>query len=609
MLAFNDRAADQLGYSRSEFERLRLADIDAQRDPNEVKARIASVLTEGEARFPTRARTKAGALRNMLVSSSPVEIEGQKRLLSVLQDETERLEVTEALRESEELFRAAFETSPDSINLNRLRDGIYVAVNQGFTRILGWTKAEVVGRSSLSLQIWKDPADRARLVEQLTANGFVENFEAEFRAKDGRVLFGLMSARLLWVRGEQLLLNITRDISSWKRAEAERTSLQNRLQEAAKLEAIGQLAGGVAHDFNNLLTIILSCAEAALSDLEEGNPPSAAELEEISAAGLRARDLTRQLLAVARRQVISPVAMELNTVVSGCERLLRRLLGEGIELAVTCQPDLWPVRCDPGQLEQIIMNLAVNARDAMPDGGRISIETSNLTEEEPESPAKPKAAPRELVRLLVKDTGTGMSAAVKERIFEPFFTTKGPGRGSGLGLATVYGIVKQSGGSIRVETVEGKGTVFDVRFPRTHQPIDQGPPSPSPTRRSGTERVLLVEDDDGVREVTTRALRDGGYDVRVAESATRAIEMAKAGARFDLLVTDVVMPQIDGRTVAAALRERIPGLRVLFISGHAERVLTHGGILEPGIEFLSKPFTPSSLLTKVREMLDVQPST
>jgi PAS domain S-box-containing protein len=509
------------------------------------------------------------------------------------------------LRESEERFRVAFRTSPDSININRLDDGVFVAVNEGFTRMTGWSEAEVLGRSSLDVPVWEDPADRARLVAGLKKDGCVRNLEAVFRRKDGSLLSGLMSARLIGLRGEPYLLSITRDISDWKRAEEEREGLKAGLHQAAKMEAIGQLAGGVAHDFNNLLTVILSGAEALEHDLAGGSQAEREIVDEIGAAGRRARDLTRQLLAFARRQVIAPVPLDLNTLVRDSERLLRRVLGEDVALVATLQPALWPVRCDPGQIEQVVLNLAVNARDAMPAGGRLTIETSNYDVAEMHRALFPGIEPGPYVRLAVHDSGTGMSPEVKGHVFEPFFTTKPVGKGTGLGLATVYGIVNQSGGFIRVESEPGYGTSFEVLFPRIAEvagPVE--PPAPVSTGH-GTETVLVVEDDPQVRAVTVRSLRAGGYLVLAASDGREALELgAQAKGLLRLVVTDVVMPGLDGRALADELRRHHPELRVLYVSGHAEEAIVKRGVLDPGIEFLPKPFTASSLLARVRAVLD-----
>ncbi len=513
----------------------------------------------------------------------------------------------QAIRESEERFRVAFHTSPDSVNINRLEDGVFVAVNDGFTQMTGWSMGEVLGRSSLELQVWDDPADRARLVAGLKKDGYVRNLEARFRRKDGTILSGLMSARLIRLRGEQYLLSITRDVSDWKRAEEERDRLKSGLFHAAKMEAIGQLAGGVAHDFNNLLTVILSGAEELKHHLAKGSPLDPEVVEEIVSAGARARDLTRQLLAFARRQVFTPIPLDLNALILGAEKLLRRVLGEDIELVTNLQPVLWPVRCDPGQLEQVILNLAVNARDAMPNGGKLTIETSDQDITELQTSIYPGINPGPHVRLAVHDSGVGMAHDVKAHLFEPFFTTKPLGKGTGLGLATVHGIVKQSGGHIRVETEPSYGTTFEILFPRIMEAASAEQPAEEETRKAearGGATVLLVEDDSHVRSATARALISGGYALLQASNGLQAVEMlAGHKGRLDLLVTDVMMPGVDGSKLAEAVRRAFPQVRVLFVSGHAHEVLGQRGMLDEGVDLLPKPYTSASLLERVRAAL------
>jgi len=388
-------------------------------------------------------------------------------------------------------------------------------------------------------------------------------------------------------------------------AEAGKTSAEEQFRQAQKLESVGRLAGGIAHDFNNLLTVILSGAEALKHDLGEGVSPDPEIVEEIGAAGARARDLTQQLLAFARRQVIAPVPFDLNALVRSSENLLRRVLGEDVELGTTLQPALWPARCDPGQIEQVVLNLAVNARDAMPRGGKLTIETSNLDVDETHRALFTGIQPGPYVRLAIHDSGIGMSPEVQARAFEPFFTTKPVGQGTGLGLATVYGIVNQSGGFIRVESEPGHGSTFELLFPRILEAAVAKAPPGSITTRHGTETVLVVEDDPRVREVTVRSLRAGGYLVRVASDGREALDVgARERGSLHLLVTDVVMPGLDGRAVADELRRHHPALRVLYVSGHAEEAIVKRGVLEPGIDLLPKPFTASSLLTRVRAVLD-----
>jgi PAS domain S-box-containing protein len=520
--------------------------------------------------------------------------------------EFERLlsERTEHLRESEERFRIAFQTSPDAINLTRLTDGTYVAVNEGFLRLTGYTEEEVVGRSALTLGIWDDPADRARLVAAVQRDGFMENLEARFRGKDGRVIIGLMSARRIELQGQPHLLTITRDVGAWKAAEAERDRLQLQFQQAQRLEGIGRLAGGVAHDFNNLLTVIIGCLES-LREQVGATPALREDLDQITAAAGRARDLTRQLLAFARKQVIAPVPLDLAEVVRDSERLLQRVVGEDVTLSVETEPGLWPVLCDPAQLEQVILNLVVNARDAMPAGGTLSIAARNA---EVELLLDPQTGERRLgrwVRLSVRDSGTGMTPEVQAHLFEPFFTTKPSGKGTGLGLATVHGIVAQNGGYIEVESAPGRGTTFDVFLPRAADPPAAPRPGAAPrTTTSCGETLLVIEDDPLVRNVTVRALRGAGYQVLVAGTGAEALSLlAQHEGPLDLVVTDVIMPGLTGPQVVDELRRTRPGLRALFVSGYAQDAIAQRGGLPDGVELLPKPFTSTSLLARVAALL------
>jgi CheY-like chemotaxis protein len=337
-------------------------------------------------------------------------------------------------------------------------------------------------------------------------------------------------------------------------------------------------------------------------DLASGRPVDAEDVDGIGAAGERARDLTRQLLTFARRQLVAPDVIDLNELVRGSEKLLRRVLGEDVVLATGLQPGLWPVRCDPAQLEQVIMNLAVNARDAMPEGGHLTLETANV--DVGASPPLPAMAPGPWVRLSVRDSGSGMVPEVKAHIFEPFFTTKPEGRGTGLGLSTVYGIVRQGGGHIHVESDPSDGTTFDIFLPRCVEEALGRSETPQVVGRAGTGTVLLVEDDDGVRGVAARALREGGFQVLAAAGAGEAMELAaRSPGPVDILVTDLVMPGVNGKALAEELRRRRPTVRVLFVSGYADDILGRHGVLEPGVAFLAKPFTPEVLVRKVGAVL------
>jgi len=386
------------------------------------------------------------------------------------------------------------------------------------------------------------------------------------------------------------------------------TQTQDQLVQAQKMEAIGQLAGGVAHDFNNLLTVISGRSLLTLSALPAGDPHRR-NLELIQTTAERAAALTRQLLAFSRKQVLQPKVLELNTVVSGLMPMLRRLIGEHIEFVAVAAPDLGRVKADPSQLEQVILNLAVNGRDAMPDGGKLTIETANVELDDAYARGHAGVASARYVRLAVSDTGHGMDAATQARIFEPFFTTKEQGKGTGLGLATVHGIVQQSGGHIWVYSEPGQGSTFKIYLPRVGEAAEAGGPAPAlaPPAR-GSETVLLVEDDEEVRALARETLEGNGYAVLPAASAAEALRLAGGGSRrLHLLVTDVVMPRLSGRGLAERLALDDPGLRVLYISGYTDDAIVRHGVLEEGTAFLQKPFTPETLLRKVREVLDEAP--
>jgi PAS domain S-box-containing protein len=512
--------------------------------------------------------------------------------------------------ESEALLRALTAAIPDPVFLKGL-DGRWTFANPATLEVIGKSKHEVLGRTDE--EIYADRAIGAALMEtdrRIMATGRGEVVEeripgpgglrtflstkAPYRDPDGRIVGVIGSAR---------------DITERKRAEAELLAAEERFQQAQKLESVGRLAGGVAHDFNNLLTVILGASDVLAEDLRDGRPPAPDDVAQIRAAGERARELTGQLLAVARRQVVAPVALDLGAALRERERLLRRVLGEDVQLTVELDPALWRVRCDPGQLEQVILNLAVNARDAMPRGGRLALRTANRPVDGALAAREPGLRVGDWACLAVEDTGTGLSPEAQAHLFEPFFTTKAKGSGTGLGLATVHGVVAQAGGFLRVQSVPGQGTTFEVYLPRLEgeAPAPAARPPTAPGRRAagGSELVLAIEDEPLVREITARALRAGGYQVAVASGGAEALEVAaRLPGPLRLLVTDVVMPGMDGRTLADELRRRHPALKVLFVSGYTQDVISHRGVLDEGVEFLPKPFTPAALLERVRAVLD-----
>jgi len=398
---------------------------------------------------------------------------------------------------------------------------------------------------------------------------------------------------------------LIQEIAERERAEEELRNTEVQLRQAQKMEAIGQLTGGIAHDFNNMLTVILGYSELLLKSLLP-DAPLRDEVEQVKEAGERASLLTKQLLAFSRKQVLQPRVLDLNAVLNNMDRMLQRLIGEDIALVTVPAPGLWRVHADPGQIEQVIMNLAVNARDAMPNGGKLTIETANVDLDAAYVRQHPgsKAGPH--VMLAVSDTGCGMDAATQAHIFEPFFSTKEPGKGTGLGLSTVYGIVKQSGGYVWVYSEVGRGTAFKIYLPRIEDAVETVEPGVAPARTvRGSETILLAEDDNRVRALIRSTLQANGYTVLEAHHGKHAIQVCEQHAGpIHLLVTDVVMPEMSGRELAERLKPSHPNIKVLFMSGYTDKAIVHNGELDPGIAFLQKPFTPDVLARKVREVLD-----
>jgi two-component system, cell cycle sensor histidine kinase and response regulator CckA len=513
-------------------------------------------------------------------------------------DVTESKRADDELAASEERFRKAFNASPEPMTISRWPEGRYVDCNESFLRITGYRREEVIGRTDTEVRFWPKPEDRTRCMRLLEEHARAIELEVIFGAKSGEERTGLFSAEVIEIRGEQCVLAVMKDVT-------ERRSLEEQLRLSQKMEAVGQLAGGVAHDFNNLLTVILGYGSLLLKDLVPEDPRRA-PLEGINQAADRAAALTQQLLAFSRRQVLAPRLLDLNAVVADMDKMLRRLIGEHIELSTVLAPELGLVKADPGQIEQVIMNLIVNARDAMPVGGKLTIETAHVELDEACARRRTVGTPGPYVLLAVSDTGHGMDEDTRARVFEPFFTTKEKGKGTGLGLAVVYGIVKQSGGSVWVYSEPGIGTTFKVYLPKV-ETASEKPEATTANKRSrrGTETVLLVEDEAAVRSLLRDILESNGYVVLEASRAVEALEASQQhGGPIQLLLTDVVMPDVSGRKLADRLRTSRPEAKVLYMSGYTDTAIVQHGLLEPGVAFLQKPFTPDALSRKVREVLD-----
>ena len=515
-------------------------------------------------------------------------------------DITPRMRAEEALRASEDRYRSLVELAGSVIAVVG-PDGRIIEFNRAAESFFGLTREDALGHNFLSLCVPEDQRSQVlRDFARIRGGEAVRERESVLPAADGtRRSFLWNATRLLDGTRSAGILIIGQDISELRR-------LETQLLLSQRMEGIGRLAGGIAHDFNNLLTAILGHAEMARTDVAEGDPAQS-NIAEITRAAQRAADLTRQLLAFARRQIIEPKIVDLNSLVLNVDKMLRRLLGEDVELVTVPDPSLWRVRIDPGQFEQVLVNLAVNARDAMPGGGRLLIETSNVFLDADFARHHATVQPGPHVLLSVTDTGTGMDQEVLAHIFEPFFTTKEVGKGTGLGLATCYGIVKQNRGSIWVYSEKGIGTTFKIYLPRAEAPVEtvEAPAYRPVSEVHGTETVLLVEDETLVRDLAADALRRHGYQVLAAPSGPEALQIAEQAVHpFAVLVTDVVMPQMGGQQLAEELLATRPDLKVLFISGYTDSSLLRESSLGSSMTLLQKPFTPAQLVQKVREMLD-----
>ncbi|QJX00504.1 PAS domain S-box protein [Frigoriglobus tundricola] len=484
----------------------------------------------------------------------------------------------------------------DSVVVTDL-SGVVTYWNDGATRLFGWTAAEMIGRPYLDRFPEPVRAEVGRQIRERTGSEWSGEYE-DWRKDGSRVWVNARVRRFDRPEGAAAgVLKLSHDITERKRLEAQ-------FMQAQKMEAVGQLAGGVAHDFNNLLTVINGYVGMLLADRRPDDPDRAA-LAAVRDAGDRAAALTSQLLAFSRKAIVAPRVLNLNDVVAQSDKLLRRLLGEDILISTDPTPTACWIEADPNQIDQVILNLAVNARDAMPTGGRLTVAT-RCTVLPAGDAAEPGACPSgRYVELAVRDTGCGIPDDIKSRLFDPFFTTKGPGKGTGLGLAVVHGVVKQAGGLVLVESAVGAGTTFRLLFPETAAPAVKTGSGPVPPARRGTETVLLVEDEEAVRRICRIGLESQGYVVLAAGSGRDAIEVLRGHhGPIDLVVTDVVMPEMSGRELAEAVRKVKPGVRVLYMSGYTDDAIVRHGVREAQDAFLQKPFSPLGLARKVRAVLD-----
>jgi PAS domain S-box-containing protein len=558
---------------------------------NAVAGRTAGVLEV------FRFRHKDGSWRTLeAVLSDLRDTPAVRGIVVNCRDITERKAAEEALRQSEAEHRGLIERLPLGI-YRTTREGRLLTANAAFARMLGYEGPEAL-QCVDARETYANPEDRTRLLEALAQRDDVAT-EAQLKRKDGTpVVVRLNVHAVRGSRGEiECIEGLAEDVT-------EQRNLEAQFRQAQRLEAVGRLAGGVAHDFNNILTAITGYSELLLGELA-ADDPTRADIEEIRAAAQRAAALTRQLLAFSRKQVLEVKVLDLNAVVRTLDRMLQRLIGEDVRLELALSEELGAVRADPAQMEQVIMNLAVNARDAMPTGGRLTIETGDVVLDRAYARTHRGAEPGRYVMLALSDTGIGMDEETQAHLFEPFYTTKEQGKGTGLGLATVYGIVKQSGGYVWVYSELGRGTTFKVYLPRVDEPPDAVVRRSTLPAARGDETVLLAEDDAPVREALAQALEQKGYRLLRASDGQMALDLARGHpARIALLVTDLVMPGMTGRELALALLAERPDVRVIYMSGYADEAVVRHRVLERGLNYLQKPFAVEDLARKAREVLD-----
>ena len=600
---FNSDAYQKiLGYSAEELKNSSSMDQIHPDDRERVKAAAAEARRTGVGKnLEYRIRHKNGT---WLVLESTSSVIGDasgvpEKLVIVNRDITARKQASEALRLSEVSFRSVIENAPYGI-YRAQASGKLLLVNPALQKMLGYESQAELLQLNLTTDVYVDPLEQQRVNDLFSKQREFTDVQVDWKRKDGTPIkvrctgWFVKSA----IDGAAYFEVFAEDVT-------EKWLLERQLRMAQKMEAVGRLSGGIAHDFNNLLGVIIGYSQVLKRTLPPGTP-FLEHAEEIEKAGQRAASLTRQLLAFSRQQVLAPAVLNINSLISEMEKMLPRLIGEDIEIVIALDPAIGRVKADHGQLEQVVMNLAVNARDAMPDGGKVVITTSNVVLDDAWTRSHPGSKAGDFVMLSVADTGTGIDSETLAHIFEPFFTTKERGKGTGLGLATVYGVVKQSGGYVWVESALGKGTAFEIYLPRIEELVSVPEPvAPIVEAFRGAETILLVEDADALRKLTHMLLEQHGYRVLVAANGAAALQLVEQKPeRINLLLTDVIMPGLNGRALAGRLELLQPGLKILYMSGYTDDAIMDHGVLESGTHLLHKPFSEENLIRKVREVLD-----
>jgi hypothetical protein len=603
ILEANRRAEELLGCPREQIVGRFYEGFIASEDRGSLAADRATLLTEGATRVQDRRLLRTdGSVVSVDISASLIRNGDETIVLSILHDISERKRTEQRLLESEEQYRLLFDSNPHPMWVFDATTLAFLAVNDAAVQLYGFSRTEFLGMTIQEIRPAEELPRLLAYVETMPESLSVLLNPLKHRKKDGSIFDVVGASNPIEFHGKRARLVLANDVS-------ERTRLESQLLQAQKLEAVGRLAGGVAHDFNNLLGVITGYSGLLLKSLGPQHPASK-RVEQIQMAAERAAALTRQLLAFSRKQVLQPRVLDLDEIAASVERMLLRVIAANIQLVRRPGAGLGRIRADPGQIEQVLMNLVLNARDAMPKGGVVVVETANVdlgneyAREHPEVHAGP------FVMLSVSDNGDGMDAETRAHIFEPFFTTKDEGKGTGLGLATVFGIVQQSGGSITVESQPGAGTTFRICFPRVEDALSRSAPvAAEGLPPGGSETILLVEDAESLRVMIREMLEGAGYTVLESSDPEEALpRVDTVGAPVRLLLTDVVMPRMSGPDLAKSVRLVRPEIKVLFMSGYTDEAMSLHGALAAGIQFIQKPFLADALLRKVREALDEMPS-
>jgi len=603
VLAANKAMTEITGYSLEEFAQINLRDTYVNIEDR--KKLLEKIEREGSAEgFEVQLKRKGGETYWASITVRPIKYNGKDAFLTFVFDVTERRNAEEALRDSETRYRTLFENANDAIFL--MDEDMFIECNDATISMFGCeSKGDILGHSPWEFSPEKQPDGQPSRKKAITLirralAGEPQRFYWKHSKKDGTLFDAEVSLNSITLQGKTFLQAIVRDITERMRAEEERIRLEQQFHQVQRLESIGRLAGGVAHDYNNMLNVIIGYAELALRKVDSTDPLHE-DLQEILKAAQRSSDVTRQLLAFASKQTVMPRVLDLNIVVEGVLNMLRRLIGEDIELVWRPGQNLWLVRMDPSQVDQILANLCVNARDAITGAGRVVIETGNAVVDRRKSPGNVNGVEGEFVVLSITDNGCGMDKETMKRLFEPFFTTKEVGKGTGLGLSTVYGIVRQNNGFIDVKSKPGEGTRFSIYLPRYEgKGNNQIEEEQSGVPRGHGETILVVEDEVSILKLTERILRGLGYRVLSAKSPDEALKLAeKHGKEIALLITDVVMPGMSGRDLADKVVKMNPDIKCLYMSGYTADAMVHRGILEGGVHFIKKPFSMKNLALKV----------